>query len=69
MEDNLEFKVKSENDTYQAKAVILATGLKRIVPKIENIEKYINKGVSFCALCDGYFYKGKNVVEKEEAAK
>lgn len=62
MEDNLEFKVKSENDTYQAKAVILATGLKRIVPKIENIEKYINKGVSFCALCDGYFYKGKNVV-------
>lgn len=62
MEDNLEYKVKSENDTYQAKAVILATGLKRIVPKIENIEKYINKGVSFCALCDGYFYKGKNVV-------
>lgn len=62
MEDNLEFKVKSENDTYQAKAVILATGLKRIVPKIENIEKYINKGVSFCALCDGYFYRGKNVV-------
>ena len=62
MEDNLEFKVKSENDTYQVKAVILATGLKRIVPKIENIEKYINKGVSFCALCDGYFYKGKNVV-------
>ena len=62
MEDNLEFKVKSENDTYQAKAVILATGLKRIVPKVENIEKYINKGVSFCALCDGYFYKGKNVV-------
>lgn len=62
MENNLELKVKSENDTYQAKAVILATGLKRIVPKIENIEKYINKGVSFCALCDGYFYKGKNVV-------
>lgn len=62
MEDNLQFKVKSETGVYQSKAVVLATGLKRIVPKIENIEKYINKGVSFCALCDGYFYKGKNVV-------
>lgn len=60
--EDLSFNIKSDKEIYKAKSVIIATGQKRIVPKINNIEKYLNKGVSFCALCDGYFYKDKDVV-------
>ena len=54
-------KVKTTKDTYQAKAIILATGAQRRKLNIENEEEYIGKGISYCATCDGNFYKNKTV--------
>lgn len=56
------FKVKTVNENYTAKNVVLATGNKKNKPDIKNIEKFDGKGVSYCAICDGFFYRGKDVV-------
>lgn len=50
--------VKTEYDT---KTVILATGNKKNKPKIKGIEKFEGKGVSYCAVCDGFFYRNRSV--------
>lgn len=55
------FKIKTLNKEYSSKAVILATGSKRTKPNIKNVEKFEGKGVSYCAICDGFFYKNKTV--------
>lgn len=46
---------------YQAKAVILATGAKNRKLGIEREQELTGRGVSYCATCDGAFYKGKPV--------
>lgn len=56
------FLVKSATDSYEAKSVILATGVKHRHLGIEGEEKYTGHGVSYCAVCDGPFYAGKDVV-------
>lgn len=53
--------VKTSNKTYYADGVILATGAGRTTPKIKGLEQYEGKGVSYCAVCDAFFYKGKDV--------
>jgi len=53
--------VKTVNGEYKADSVILATGASRVVPKIAGIDTYEGKGVSYCAVCDGFFYRGKNI--------
>lgn len=55
------FEVETVNSKYEAKSVILATGTNRIAPTIVGIEKYEGKGISYCAVCDAFFYKGKDV--------
>lgn len=55
------FMVKTSNLQYIAKAVILATGNKKNKPKIPGIEKLEGKGISYCAICDGFFYRNKSV--------
>ena len=51
------------DDKYQilAEAVIVSTGASAKYLGLPSEEKYYNKGVSACAVCDGFFYKGKNV--------
>lgn len=56
------FEVKTVNENYTAKNIVLATGNKKNKPDIKNIEKFDGKGVSYCAICDGFFYRGKDVV-------
>lgn len=56
-----EFIVKTIENEYRGKSVILATGAKRISQKINGVEKYEGKGISYCAICDGFFYKNKDV--------
>lgn len=51
----------TDGSKYSAKAVIIATGAKNRRLKLENETKFIGKGVSYCATCDGNFYKGKDV--------
>ena len=53
--------VKTNNNEYKTKTIIIATGRR---PKSLDIgeEKYIGKGLSYCATCDGMFYKDKEVI-------
>lgn len=55
------FKVQTLNNEFEAKSVILATGNKKSKPNIKNIDKYEGKGISYCAICDGFFYRNKDV--------
>ena len=50
-----------EGDTYTAKAVILATGAKHRVLGVEGEADLVGNGISFCAVCDGAFYKDQDV--------
>lgn len=46
---------------YNSKSIIIATGTKRLKLNIKGINKFDKHGVSYCAVCDGFFYKNKNV--------
>lgn len=50
-----------EKDTLYAESVIVATGASAKYLGIPSEKKFANKGVSACAICDGYFYRGKEV--------
>ncbi len=54
-------QIKSTEKVYEADAVILATGASRQTPKIKGLSDFEGKGVSYCATCDAFFYKGKDV--------
>ena len=49
------------NDTYLAESLIIATGASAQYLGIESEEKFLGRGVSACATCDGFFYKDKEV--------
>lgn len=53
--------VKTSQGEYQCKAVILATGAKNRPLGLPEEQELIGKGVSYCATCDGMFYRGKVV--------
>ena len=57
-----DFLVKGEYNEYEAKAVIWATGAKHRHIGVAGEEELIGKGVSYCALCDGAFFTGEDVV-------
>lgn len=61
LENNYVFTVTTINRQYTAKKVILATGTNRKVPHIKGIKEYEGKGISYCAICDAFFYRGKDV--------
>lgn len=56
-----DFAVKTVDNSYMAKSVILATGTSRRTPDIKGLRKFEGRGVSWCAVCDGFFYRGKTV--------
>ena len=53
--------VTDMGDEYQGKAVIIATGAKHRHLGLPDEERFIGDGISFCAVCDGAFYKGRTV--------
>ncbi len=53
--------VKTSQNEYQCKAVILATGAKNRPLGLPEEKELIGKGVSYCATCDGMFYRGREV--------
>lgn len=61
IEYDTNFIVKTLNHAYEAKTVILATGTSRKKAKIKGIKELEGKGVSYCAICDAFFFKGKEV--------
>ena len=56
-----QYSVKAGDTELTAQAIILATGNKKLRPPIEGILDFEGKGVSYCAICDGFFYRKKNV--------
>lgn len=56
-----EKEVVTKKNNYMCDVVILALGTKYRRLGLENEEKFIGKGLSFCAVCDGFFYKDKIV--------
>ena len=56
------FTVKTTYSLYQGKTVILATGTKNREIGAINEEKFLGRGISFCAICDGSLYKDKDVM-------
>ncbi len=55
-------KVEAGGKTYECKAVILAMGAEPRQLGLEKEKEFRGKGISYCATCDGAFYKGKDVV-------
>jgi len=53
--------VVTDLDRYEGRSIIIATGVKNRRLGAEGEEELIGKGISFCAVCDGSFYKGKTV--------
>lgn len=55
------FEVSTSNRKYISRNVILATGNKKNTLDIKGIKELEGKGISYCAICDGFFYRGKDV--------
>ncbi|MBN2530046.1 MAG: thioredoxin-disulfide reductase [Deltaproteobacteria bacterium] len=58
---NRPFRVKTNTGEVLAKTLIIATGAKAKWLGIESEQKFMGRGVSACATCDGFFYRGKEV--------
>lgn len=55
------FVVKTESGEYSADSLVIATGSPRKTPKIKGLLELEGRGVSYCAVCDAFFYRKKNV--------
>ena len=62
IKDNTDYKeVVTSSDSFKASSVIIATGCTNRKLGLVNEDNLIGKGISYCATCDGNFYKGKTV--------
>lgn len=55
------FSVETDESQYKGRGIIIATGVSYKKPKIKNIDEFTGRGVSYCATCDGPFFKNKKV--------
>lgn len=51
----------TKDGVYSGDVLVLATGSARIAPRIDGLKAYEGRGVSYCAVCDAFFYRGKDV--------
>lgn len=56
-----DYTVSTAHENIQTRAIILTTGTSRKSAKIENLEQLEGYGVSYCAVCDAFLYRGRNV--------
>lgn len=54
--------ILDNNKSLQAKAIIIASGSKEKELDLNLAKNYIGKGISYCAVCDGFFYRNKDIV-------
>ncbi|WP_296889704.1 thioredoxin-disulfide reductase [uncultured Methanobrevibacter sp.] len=57
-----DFIVKTDNDSYLSKSIILATGSSHRQLNAKGEEEFKGKGVSYCATCDGFFFQGRDII-------
>lgn len=55
------FTVGTDAGKYTSDALLIATGAKREKPPVPAFDDYLGRGASYCAVCDGFFYKGRDV--------
>ena len=55
------FQVTGKEQAFEADAVIVATGAARQSLNVPGVKEFAGKGVSYCATCDAFFYRGKTV--------
>ena len=55
------FKVKTTKNEYISKTIIIAMGTKKKTLQIDGVKKFEGRGISYCAICDGFFYRNKDV--------
>ncbi len=61
MNADMNYEVSTKNNKYVGQALILSTGSKKVRPNIEGVDEYEGRGISYCAICDGFFYRKKRV--------
>jgi thioredoxin reductase (NADPH) len=54
-------RVRTRDEVYEANAVIIAIGVARKKLEVPGAREFLGKGVSYCATCDGNFFKGRKV--------
>ena len=59
--ETLPFKLKTEKNVIKSNSIIIATGAKANWLNIKGEQEFMGFGVSACATCDGFFFKGKDV--------
>lgn len=55
------FSAKTPLNMYNCNSIVIATGNKKVSPNIDGLNKFEGKGVSYCAICDSFFFKNKKV--------
>ena len=61
MNAEMNYEVKTGQNEYMGKTLILATGNKKLRPNIKGAAEFEAKGISYCAICDGFFFRNKTV--------
>lgn len=56
-----QFSVQTAAMEYESKALVIASGLPRRKASVQGLSDFEGRGVSYCATCDGFFYRGKTV--------
>lgn len=55
------YLVETRDKSYKALSVLLATGAHRNIPRIRRIRNFESKGISYCAVCDAYFFRKRKL--------
>jgi thioredoxin reductase (NADPH) len=55
------FTLKTNQGEHRAKSVFLATGAHRVLLKAKGFKDFLGKGISYCAVCDGFLYRNKTI--------
>ena len=55
------FKVKTIKGEYESKTLMMATGKTQAKLKAKNFNNFVGKGISYCAICDGFIYRNKKI--------
>lgn len=55
------FTLKTIHGEYKSKTVLLATGKNQVNLKVKGFNDFIGKGISYCAICDGFIYRNKKI--------